>query len=121
MTTTILLVIEPLLIGLIALLNGLRWALSRLDRALGYALLGRKFRRILGYWPNFKQSQTCNEKSHWRKLYDHAPVYTVISDQLRLQDYVQHRLGADRARDLMPKRRLITTRPTAAAIGTQWT
>ena len=115
MTTRLLLVIRPVLIGLIALLNGFKWLFARSDGALGFALL-RKFHRVLGYWPNLKQPQNFNEKIHGRKLYDHAPVYTVISGKLRLQDYVQHRLGADRARALMPKRRFITIRPTAAAL-----
>lgn len=121
MTRLLLLVIEPLLIGMIALLNGFRDLFAWVDRTLGFALSRRKFRRILGYWPNFEQPQTFNEKIHWRKFYDPAPVYTVISDKLRLQDYVHHRLGADRAQGLLPNRRLVTARPTAAdlaAIGT---
>ncbi len=116
MTTWVLLILEPLLAAIDYLINGLCWLYAGIDRALGYRLLKLKFKRVVGYWPNIDTPTSFNEKVQWRKLNDHAPVYTVIADKYRLRDYITHRFGAKMAARVMPHWRLVTDRPRAAEL-----
>lgn len=116
MITFLLLLFEPLFAAIDYLNNGLAWLHARIDRALDYHLLKRRFKRTVGYWPNLKRPSSFNEKIQWRKLNDHAPVYAVISDKYRLKEYITHRFGAQRAAAILPKWRLVTAWPTAAML-----
>jgi TupA-like ATPgrasp len=91
-------------------------ALAVLDAAAGYPVLRRRFRQKIGHWPDFHNPRSMNEKINWRKLHDRHPVYTVISDKVRVADYLALRLGTDRARRVMPDRVLVTDRPRAHAL-----
>lgn len=94
---------------------------ATVDAALGFPRLRRRFAARVGYAPDFANPRSFNEKINWRKLYDHASVYPVICDKVRMPDYLALRFGADRAAALVPTRRLVTDRPTAktlAAAGT---
>lgn len=114
MITFLLLLFEPLFAAIDYLNNGLAWLFARIDRALNYALLKCKFKRVVGYWPDLTNPKSMNEKMQWRKLNDHSPVYTVIADKFRLRDYITHRFGAERAAQIMPNWRLVTRWPRAA-------
>jgi len=116
MITFLLLLLEPLFAVIQYLDNGLARLYARIDRALDYPLLKHMFKRIVGYWPNLMAPSSFNEKVQWRKINDHAPVYTVISDKYRLKDYITHRFGAQRAAAILPKWRLVTAWPTAAIL-----
>lgn len=111
-----MLIFEPLLAAIDYLINGLCRVQAQIDRALNYVLLKLKFKRVVGYWPDLTDPKTMNEKIQWRKLNDHAPVYTVIADKFRLRDYITHRFGAVRAAEIMPNWRLVTGKPRAAAL-----
>ncbi len=91
-----------------------RGLVARVDAALGYPHLRRRFRRRVGYAPDFDNPRSFNEKINWRKLHDRASVYPVISDKARMPEYLALRFGAERAAALVPPRRLVTARPTAA-------
>ncbi len=97
-------------------ITGLDFALAALDSAAGYPLLRRRFAKAIGHPADFRDPQTMNEKTNWRKLYDRAPVYPVISDKVRLLDYLTLRFGAERANALVPDRVLVTERPSAALL-----
>ena len=91
------------------------------ERVLGYPRLRRRFKRQVGYVPDFDLPTTMNEKINWRKLHDRAAVYQVIADKVRLRDYLVARFGAEWADAVLPRRRLVTKHPTAmnlAAAGT---
>ena len=116
MTTWLLLIFEPLIAAVDYLSNGLWWIYAQIDRALNYTLLKRKFKRVVGYWPDLTHPKTMNEKIQWRKLNDRASVYPVIADKFRLREYITHRFGAERAAEIMPNWRLITAKPRAATL-----
>ena len=54
-----------------------------------------KFRFSLGYWPNFKNPQSFNEKLNWLKLYNRKPEYTQMVDKFAVKDYVANKIGAE--------------------------
>lgn len=89
---------------------------ARLDAGLGHPYLKARFLRSVGYMPDFDNPRSLNEKINWRKIHDRASVYPVISDKVRLSDYLALRFGAARAASLIPQRRLVTSRPTAAEL-----
>ncbi len=47
----------------------------------------------VGYWPNFKNPRTLNEKVNWRKLYSNNPLFVTCSDKLAVRDYVAAQVG----------------------------
>ena len=51
-----------------------------------------RHKAIFGYKPNFKHPQTFNEKLIYRTLYDRNPLYTALSDKLKMRIYVAHKL-----------------------------
>lgn len=46
-----------------------------------------------GYWPNWKNPKTYNEKLQWLKLYDRRPEYTTMVDKYAVKDYVSKIIG----------------------------
>lgn len=48
-----------------------------------------------GYWPNWKNPQTFNEKLQWLKLYDRRPEYTMLVDKFAVKDYVARMIGEE--------------------------
>ena len=46
-----------------------------------------------GYWPNWKEPQTFNEKINWLKLYNRCPKYTTMVDKYAVKDYVANIIG----------------------------
>lgn len=73
-----------------------------LDSRRGYPRLKRMFEKRVGYAPDLEAPRTYNEKMQWRKIHDHNPLYPVISDKLRMRDYLQDELGAA-AGDMLPE------------------
>jgi hypothetical protein len=91
-------------------------ASMKLDAARGHRKLRARFKAYVGYTPNFEAPATMNEKINWRKLHDRAAVYPVISDKIRVHDYLVRALGPERAAALRTPIRLVTARPTASAL-----
>lgn len=48
-----------------------------------------------GYWPNWKNPQTYNEKLNWLKLYDRRPDYTIMVDKYAVKNYVSGIIGSE--------------------------
>lgn len=46
------------------------------------------------YWPNFRNPRSFSEKVISRMLFDRNPLFTMISDKLRVRDYVSQELGS---------------------------
>jgi hypothetical protein len=65
-------------LGLVQL--GLRWR---------YRTLFRRFRRSVGYRANLALPRSYREKTNWRKLFDHNPVFVEMQDKLRAKALVQ--------------------------------
>jgi hypothetical protein len=58
-------------------------------------LCGFQFLKTYGSWPNFKKPRRFSEKVWSRQLHERDPLYTLISDKLRVRDYVADKVGGD--------------------------
>lgn len=52
-----------------------------------------KFLYHIGYWPNYKNPRTFNEKLNWRKFYFRDERYAICSDKLLVRSFVSKVLG----------------------------
>ena len=64
--------------------NYLHFVYMHLDKMLNYWILKYRFYLSVGYWPNFSEPKTFNEKINWRKINDKAPIYKITSDKLMI-------------------------------------
>lgn len=55
--------------------------------------LSVQFRLVMGYWMDFSNPKTYNEKLQWLKLYDRNPDYTKMVDKAAAKDYVKNIIG----------------------------
>lgn len=55
--------------------------------------LSIKFRSHMGYWMDWDNPQTFNEKLQWLKVYDQHPEYTKMVDKVTVKDYVANIIG----------------------------
>jgi hypothetical protein len=53
------------------------------------------FRRKYRFWPNFVHPRRFSEKLWSRMLHERDPLLTVVSDKLRVRDYVAGKVGPD--------------------------
>ena len=74
----------------------LRYYISRnIARLLPDKLyLSIKFRTRMGYWMDWKNPKTFNEKLQWLKIYDRHPEYTKMVDKLAAKEYVEKIIGS---------------------------
>lgn len=63
--------------------------------ALFRSLCTFQFWAVNRYWPNFKQPRSFAEKLWSRMLHERDPVLTLISDKLRVRDYVASKVGSE--------------------------
>ena len=52
-----------------------------------------KYRLLMGYWMDFDNPRTFNEKLQWLKLNDKHPEYTQLVDKVTAKDYVRNIIG----------------------------
>lgn len=55
--------------------------------------LSIKFRINVGYWMNWKNPQTFDEKLQWLKIYYKRDDYTQLVDKIRVKDFVRSKIG----------------------------
>ena len=53
------------------------------------------FRFEMGYWMNFDNPQTFNEKLQWLKLYNRRPEYTQMVDKYAVKEFVANIIGEE--------------------------
>ena len=53
------------------------------------------FRLKMGYWIDWKNPRTFNEKLNWLKLYDRKLLYTKIVDKYAVKEYVANIIGKE--------------------------
>ena len=77
------------------LIHQLRYQISRnIARLLPDKLyLSIKYRTRFGYWMDWDNPQTFNEKLQWLKVYDHHDEYTKMVDKVAAKDYVASIIG----------------------------
>ncbi len=51
------------------------------------------FHSCMGYWMDFHNPQTFNEKLQWLKLYDRQDIYTTMVDKYAVKQYVENIIG----------------------------
>ena len=51
------------------------------------------FRAGMGYWLDWRNPETFNEKIQWMKLYDRDPKYTMLVDKSTVKEYVGNLIG----------------------------
>jgi hypothetical protein len=64
------------------------------DPILGW-FTSMHFWRTHGYWPQLKAPRSFDEKVVARMLYDRNPLWTQLSDKIRVRDYVADKVGSD--------------------------
>jgi hypothetical protein len=69
------------------------FAFVRIWCYLRHARLMLHYRRRMGAFPDPVVPRSVEEKFLWRKIFDHNPLFVVVSDKLRAKEYV---------RDVMP-------------------
>jgi hypothetical protein len=72
-----------------------------IDRALGAPHLKRHFFRRHGYKLDLKSPKSFSEKVQWRKLNDYNPLFSVVSNKYLVRDYIENKLGSNRASRLL--------------------
>ncbi len=72
-----------------------------LERALQRYRVARQFRHSLGYWGDFANPLTWNEKVQFRKLYGNQEFYARVADKYAVRQYVQARIGAQYLKPLL--------------------
>lgn len=53
------------------------------------------FRSKMGYWMNWKNPQTFNEKLQWLKIHDRNPLYTKLVDKYEVRKYIAEKIGEE--------------------------
>lgn len=57
--------------------------------------LYHKFKARKGYYPDFDNPKTFNEKLQWLKLHDRKAIYTIMVDKYEVKDYVASIVGSE--------------------------
>ncbi|MBQ9230184.1 MAG: glycosyl transferase [Prevotella sp.] len=66
------------------------WVSSLLPDKVYLSLL---FRRRMGYWMDWGNPRTFNEKLQWLKVYDRHSEYTQLVDKVGVKNYVAEKIG----------------------------
>lgn len=75
---------------------GLKSILRKLNRLMPNRMyISLKVKKHAGYWPNFKNPKTFNEKLQWLKLHDRKPEYMVMVDKFDAKKYVANLIGEE--------------------------
>ncbi|MBQ1236117.1 MAG: glycosyl transferase [Oscillospiraceae bacterium] len=77
-----------LIVGALGSKGLLNWMPDRMYLSL-------MFRLNLGYWPDFDNPKTFNEKLNWLKLYDRKPEYTRMVDKYAVREYIAEKIGEE--------------------------
>lgn len=55
--------------------------------------LQQYYARRMGYYMDFNNPKTFNEKLQWLKLYDRKPIYTTMADKIEAKKFVSEKIG----------------------------
>ena len=70
-------------------------ALGRLNWMPDKWYLSLIFRSKMGYWMNWKNPKTFNEKLQWLKIHDRNPLYTTLVDKYEVRKYIAEKIGEE--------------------------
>ena len=72
------------------------WAATgRLNWMPDKLYLSLMFRSKMGYWMNWKNPKTFNEKIQWLKVHDRNPLYTQLVDKYEVRKYIAKKIGEE--------------------------
>lgn len=54
-----------------------------------------RFKKRMGYIPDFDNPKTFNEKINWLKLHDHKPEYTIMADKFGVKEFIDKTIGQE--------------------------
>lgn len=57
--------------------------------------LSQKFYEEVGYYPNFKNPKSFNEKINWLKLNYYNPIEEICIDKYAMKEYIKDKLGVE--------------------------
>jgi hypothetical protein len=95
------------------LARAMRRFVEERERLRGYPQLKAKFLEKVGYPLDLRDPQTFNAKIQARKVFDRNPLFPIVSDKLRVREYVATVLGQAEADALFPRVLGVTQKPTA--------
>ena len=84
---------------------------SLIQKLNNYPKESARFRKIHGYDLNLNNPLTFSEKIIWKKLHDRNPLLPVVSDKLRVRDFVKNKLGAELSENILIPLLFNTTNP----------
>lgn len=58
-------------------------------------LIRRKYKKILGRFPELEHPSLFSEKLQWLKLYDRNPLMTICADKYRVRQYIKENIGEE--------------------------
>jgi hypothetical protein len=87
------------------------WLYDLFGRLSAYRKERKHMQKIIGYYPDLKKPKSFNEKVLYKKVYDRNPVLPVISDKLRVRDYIKQVLGDKEAERMLIPLLHVTDRP----------
>ncbi|MHA3914235.1 ATP-grasp fold amidoligase family protein [Halovulum sp. GXIMD14793] len=76
------------------------WQRYRKDSKQGYPRAKRQFEKVHGYPLSLSHPQTHSERLHLRKLCDHDPRFTELTDKVTARNYIDTVLGTGQADEL---------------------
>lgn len=82
-----------------------------IQRLQGYKKEKQRVYNALGYYPNFKNPQSFNEKLLWKKFYDRNPILPIIADKYRVREYLKEVLGQKEAKKILIPLLYVTDKP----------
>lgn len=57
--------------------------------------ISQEFYRRLGYYPNFKNPRSFNEKMNWMKFNYYDPKQAYVADKVTFKDWITEKIGAE--------------------------
>ena len=82
-----------------------------LEKALGYPLLKRQFKKRTGYDLDLDNPQSFNQKINWKKIHDRNPLLPIVADKYRMRDYLRNALGTEKAEKILILLLYVTDNP----------
>jgi hypothetical protein len=81
------------------------------QRLKGYKKERQRVYDKIGYYPNFKDPKSFNEKILWKKIYDRNPLLPIIADKYRVREYLKDVLGQKKAQEIIIPFLYVTDNP----------
>jgi hypothetical protein len=82
-----------------------------IGKLIGYRKERQIISKIIGYYPDFKNPRSYNEKVLWKIIHDRNPLLTVISDKYRVREYLKDLLGKEASEKILIPLLYVTDKP----------